>query len=142
MKVWLVASIPLTMSSSPPRTWIVSPIRFWGLNKSGCASSFIMANMIPAWLPNRSTRKWHISALFHILCPPMSPTWRPGSSYPKRISSLLSQNPLGLITELYVNDLEAYYHSLSTSFSQLAPSQMSISSGQRSRLNDYIWKTT
>lgn len=49
----------------------------------------------------------------------------------------LSQNPLGLIPELYVNDLEAYYHTLSTSFSQLAPSQMSISSGQRSRLNDY-----
>lgn len=49
----------------------------------------------------------------------------------------LSQNPLGLITELHVDDLEFYYHSLSTTFSQLAPSQMSISSAKRSRLNDY-----
>lgn len=49
----------------------------------------------------------------------------------------LSQNPLGLVAESYIQDLQLYYHGLSTSFSQLAPSQMSLSSSQRLRMKDY-----
>lgn len=49
----------------------------------------------------------------------------------------LSQNPLGLLPESYVHDLESHYHILSTSFSQLPPSQLSISASYRLRLKDY-----
>ena len=48
-----------------------------------------------------------------------------------------SQNPLGLIPEDSVCALETHFHDLSTSFSQLPPSERSISSFHSSRMKDY-----
>ncbi|KAE9385828.1 hypothetical protein BT96DRAFT_949558 [Gymnopus androsaceus JB14] len=48
-----------------------------------------------------------------------------------------SQNPLGLIPEDSVCALETHFHNLSTSFSQLPPSERSISSFHSSRMKDY-----
>ncbi|KAE9388155.1 hypothetical protein BT96DRAFT_1004446 [Gymnopus androsaceus JB14] len=49
----------------------------------------------------------------------------------------LSQNPLGLIPEDSVCALEMHFHNLLTSFSQLPPSERSISSFHSLRMKDY-----
>lgn len=49
----------------------------------------------------------------------------------------LSQDPLGLLPDNDVRLLEMQFHDLTTSFSQLPPSQISVSSAQSSRMKDY-----